>query len=230
MRFIYALVIPLMVVLSWPQLACSQSKPSYKNKIKAIEGRRTALRTKWRANPSAKVENAIEAEIISSVENLSKYWIGTTWALGAPQTKIPQVGKINCGTFVGRVLADAGFNVQVKKLQRQPSQLIIKSFVGGKRVRKFSNAKMSRFLKSVREMGPGLYIIGLDFHVGLLLQTKNDLRFIHASFETNTVVNEDAATAMPITTSAYKVVGKILSRDNIDAWIEGRKIVVKGKW
>ena len=130
----------------------------------------------------------------------------------------------------GRVLHDAGFNVHVRKLQRQPSQLIIKSFVGGTRMRKFSNKPMKAFMASVREMGPGLFIIGLDFHVGLLLQTEDDLRFIHASFETETVVNEDAATAMPIVTSKYKVVGKILSPANIRSWLRGEAIAVKGDW
>ncbi|MBL4634058.1 MAG: hypothetical protein JKY56_09300, partial [Kofleriaceae bacterium] len=123
-----------------------------------------------------------------------------------------------------------GFRVHVKKLQRQPSQLIIKSFVGGKRIRKFSNASMKRFLSSVREMGPGLFIIGLDFHVGFLLQTKDDLRFVHASYETLTVVNQDAASAMPITSSNYKVVGKLLTKGNIDSWLGGKTIAVKGDW
>ena len=89
---------------------------------------------------------------------------------------------------------------------------------------------MKKFLASVKEMGPGLFIIGLDFHVGFLLQTEDDLRFIHASFETETVVDEDAATAMPITTSGYKVVGKILSPDNISSWLRNSKIHVKGDW
>ncbi len=210
--------------------ANAETKPNYSETVEAIAKRRGVLAKEWQAKPSARLQNAIESEIISSVEELFGYWLGTTWALGAPQTKTPQSGKINCGTFVGRVLHDSGFVVKVKKLQRQPSQLIIKSFVGRGRIRKFSNAKMDKFLASVREMGPGLFIIGLDFHVGFLLQTETDLRFIHASYETETVVNEDATTAMPITTSGYKVVGKILSPQNIRSWLSGGRINVKGKW
>jgi len=168
--------------------------------------------------------------LLDAFRGLTAHWLGTPWGLGAPQTRTPQVGKVNCGTFVGLVLADLGFVVNVRKLQRQPSQLIIKSFVGGRRVRKFSNRSMDTFLASVREMGPGLYIIGLDFHVGFLLQTETDLRFIHASFETGTVVDEAAATAMPIATSNYRVVGKILSPRNLDDWLDGRRIAVKGNY
>src|SRR5690606_10847446 len=97
-------------------------------------------------------------------------------------------------------------------------------------VKKFSNASMDKFLAAVRAMGPGLFIIGLDFHVGLLLQTEDDLRFIHASYVTKTVVDESAATAVPIVSSKYRVVGKILTDDNVRDWLAGNRIEVKGTW
>lgn len=203
---------------------------SYAAAVEKIEERRSNLAKRWNNSRDKDVEADAHALLLASVEELSGYWLGTRWALGAPQTTQPQIGKVNCGTFVGRILNDAGFRVHVKKLQRQPSQLIIKSFVGGKRVRKFSRASMKKFLAAVREMGPGLYIIGLDFHVGFLLQTEDDLRFIHASFETETVVNESAAEANPIKSSQYRVVGKILSTGNIRSWLGEKSITVKGSW
>lgn len=211
-------------------VAAEDTAQAYQGAVDAAEVRRKVFAAKWDLAPRKALERDIEQEIIAAFQTLTRHWLGTRWALGAPQTKTPGRGKVNCGTFVGRILRDAGFNVAVRKLQRQPSQLIIKSFVGAGRTRKFSNKPMKKFLASVREMGPGLFIIGLDFHVGFLLQTEDDLRFIHASFETETVVDEDAATAMPITTSAYKVVGKILSPRNISSWLENSKIEVKGSW
>ena len=206
------------------------ARPSYRDVVQAIERRRVDSAEKC-ANPSECDLGMVEQEIIGAVRELSSYWLGTRWGLGAPQTSAPQDGKINCGTFVGTVLRDAGFNLQVKKLQRQPSQLIIASFVSGDRVRKYSDADMDDFLKSVAEMGPGLFIIGLDFHVGFLIQqTDSQLRFVHASYETETVVDEPAATAMPITSSRYRVVGKLLSRRNLEDWLGGKRIEVKGKW
>ena len=218
------LVIPVLFLFLSVGTSQAQNPPSYSETIQVIAAKRAEL-----VRQDANTE-VVRAELISSMEMLVQFWIGTRWALGAPQTTTPQQGKVNCGTFVGRILHDAGFVVNVKKLQRQPSQLIIKSFVGGSRVRKFSGATMDRFLASVHKMGPGLFIIGLDFHVGFLLQTEEDLRFIHASFETETVVNEDAASAMPITSSGYRVVGKILSPANIRSWLRGERIVVKGRW
>lgn len=216
-----------MVILS----ASSAHAQEYSEVKGEIAERRDELARLWeQAEDRIALEAVVEAEILSNVERLATMWLGTRWGLGAPQLSEPGEGKVNCGTFVGTVLRDAGFAVNVKKLQRQPSQLIIRSFVGKSRMKKFSNAPMKRFLSRVREMGPGLFIIGLDFHVGFLIQTEDALRFVHASYETETVIDEPAASAGPIVDSKYRVVGKILDRSNLSDWIENNRIKVKGDY
>lgn len=218
-------LLPLVLCLCVPSFASAGER--YDDVVDSIEKERARWNKKTVPNDArAKLERAL----IARVHQLAKHWLGTKWGMGLPQTSTPKVGKINCGTFVGTVLEDAGFVVNVRKLQRQPSELIIDSFVGRSRKKRFSNASMTRFVAGVRTMGPGLFIIGLDNHVGFLIQTKDDLRFVHASYVTNTVVDEPAATAVPIVTSKYRVVGKILSPANLDAWSKGRRIKVKGNW
>jgi hypothetical protein len=202
----------------------------YAGAVAAIAARRAQLAKIWAGGDRAAAVRRASDEIIAGVRELARRWTGTRWGLGAPQATAPGPGKINCGTFVGTVLRDAGFTVDVPVLQRQPSQLIIRSFVGPERMRRWSNASMARFVADVRKMGTGLYIIGLDFHVGLLVQTEGDLRFLHASYVTGTVVDEPAAAAPPIVASKYRVVGKLLDRANLRAWLEGRRIEVKGTW
>jgi hypothetical protein len=203
----------------------------YQEAVRRVEQRRARLAERWRGTDDrAALVGPTAAVIQAEVGRLARQWLGTRWGLGAPQTRTPGAGKINCGTFVGTVLRDAGFVVDVEHLQRQPSQLIIASFVGAGRTRKWSNAPMDRFLADLRRMGPGLYIIGLDFHVGFLLQTDDDVRFVHASYLTRTVVDEPAALAQPISDSKYRVVGKILDRGNVRDWLEGNRIRVKGHW
>ena len=73
-----------------------------------------------------------EAHLLQRFKTISEQWMGPRWDLGVPQATQPGPGKINCGTFVGRVLNDTGFKVDVKHLQRQPAQLIIQCFVGKK--------------------------------------------------------------------------------------------------
>jgi hypothetical protein len=202
----------------------------YAAEVARIAQRRAQLAGRWAEAESRSVPvERIAAEIAASVHALTRHWLGTRWGLGQPQAMSPgRDGKINCGTFVGRVLHDAGFVVDVPHLQRQPSQLIIRSFTASSR--RWSRAPMERFLADVRSMGPGLFIIGLDFHVGLLVQTDDDLRFVHASYETRTVVDEPARAARPIIDSGYRVVGKLLGPDNVRDWLAGRRIEVRGGW
>jgi hypothetical protein len=215
---------------------CCASEARSEADYSKVQEKAAGVRARWHDKVTAidaDNEAEVEAAVIANVRSLAKQWMGTKWAMGAPQAKTPGPdAQINCGTFVGTVLRDAGFVVDVKKLQRQPSQLIIESFIGKDkdRTRKFSNASMDKFLAEVKKLGPGLFIIGLDYHVGLLLQTDDDLRFIHSSYVTGTVVDEDAATASPIVDSKYRVVGKILSRANLDAWLSGERIEVVGDW
>lgn len=205
---------------------------SYQEAVRRVELRRLELAARWaRSGDRAALVGPIGDEIRDLVHGVvARRWLGTRWGLGAPQTRRPGEGKINCGTFVGTVLRDAGFVVDVERLQRQPSRLIIASFVGAGRMRTWSNASMERFLAGVDRMGPGLYIIGLDFHVGFLVHTGDDLRFVHASYVTRTVVDEPAAAARPIADSKYRVVGKLLDRGNVRDWLEGNRIRVKGRW
>ncbi len=133
--------------------------------------------------------------------------------------------------FVGRTLVDAGLNIRHKKLQRQPAELIIKSLVPKRLIRRFRNKPMATFLQGVQEMGPGLYIIGLDFHVGFVLVRPDlEVRFIHASYVTKTVIDEPAAQAIPIKTSKYRVVGKLFSREYLRQWRAGSRVKVLGRW
>lgn len=221
-------VVCALAVLS---LARPAAAGSYREALRRVEARRLELAALWaRTDDRAALVGPIGDEIASLTHAVARHWLGTRWGLGPPQSQTPGEGKINCGTFVGTVLSDAGFVVDVGKLQRQPSQLIIASFVGARRTRRWSNASMDRFIADVKRMGPGLYVIGLDFHVGFLVQTRGDLRFVHASYVTRTVVDEAAATARPITDSKYRVVGKLLDGRNVRDWLEGNRIRVKGDW
>lgn len=189
-----------------------------------------ATRALAKASPKM-TDAALERALVAQMDGLFSHWYGTTWGLGGPQTQTPGSGKINCGMFVGRTLVDAGVNVRHKKLQRQPAELIIKSLVPKRLIRRFRRKPMPTFLEGVRAMGPGLYIIGLDFHVGFLkVEDDGDVRFIHASYVTKTVLDEPAAQAVPIKTSKYRVVGKLFAPELLSKWRAGRRVKVLGRW
>lgn len=58
----------------------------------------------------------------------------------------------------------------------------------------------------------------------------DEVRFVHASYETHTVVDEDAATAGPIVTSKYRVVGKVFDDQMLKSWTTQRRFRVVGNW
>jgi hypothetical protein len=177
------------------------------------------------------VDPWLEAEVLERIELLFSHWMGTSWGLGAPQTQTPQEGKINCGTFVGTVLLHAGFNLNHRRLQRQPSELIVKTLAPNEAIRRFRYASMDTFLAGVREQGAGLYVIGLDNHVGfLVVEPEGHIRFVHADYVSETVVDQPAAEAWPIIESKYRIVGKILQPALLEAWMNGTKIAVLGNW
>jgi hypothetical protein len=127
---------------------------------------------------------------------------------------------------VGRLLADAGFRVPVRLLQQQASAIIARTFAPPERLRRFSRAPLPGFLSAVQSLGPGLFIVGLDLHVGLLVRPAEELRFVHASVVTGAVADEPAADAVLLRDSAYRVVGKTLGTENLHRWLFGRTIPV----
>lgn len=213
-----------MIVLALWALPGSAFADDYSTLVGNLNTQRVELAAEAPGLEEARVE------LERRISLLAAEWLGTRWGLGLPQTSVPGEGKINCGMFVGTVLSDAGIVVDRKKLQRQPAELIIKTFSKPDDIERFRNATMPTFLDGVRAMGDGFYIIGLDFHVGFLRVAGDDVRFIHASYVTHIVIDEDAGEAEPIVTSKYRVVGKLADDSMVRRWLQGERFEVKGDW
>jgi hypothetical protein len=81
-------------------------------------------------------------------------------------------------------------------------------------------------VQQVQQLGDGLYVVGLDFHVGFLLVSDEQVRFIHFTYLGEaTVVNEEAATSEALR-SKYRVVG-CLSADPhlVESWLKQKQLV-----
>lgn len=193
------------------------------------DGRR--LRRRFVASPGARSRRyaALEAELLHRVDRLFASWIGSRWGLGLPQSTVPDKGKTNCGVFVAVVLRDAGFRLPIWKFNRQVAYHGIKSLAPRSKIRYLHGTSMKTFTERVRAMGPGLYVIGLDFHIGFLrVKPNGDVRFVHGSYITHRVMDEPAQSAVPIVQSRYRMVGKILQPALLRAWLKRRPIKVLG--
>ncbi len=148
-------------------------------------------------------------------------WIGTAWSYSGT-SQIPQQGSIACGYFVTTVLQDGGVQLARIKLAQCASEQMIETLVQPKLIKRFSNLPMANFLATIKQMGYGLYIVGLDNHTGFIYNDNKTVHFIHSTFVgTKNVQWENAEKSWVLSNSKYKVLGKISETGNIlNNWIK----------
>lgn len=151
-------------------------------------------------------------------------WAGTPWAFhGVSQT--PRKGQIACGYFVTTVLSHGGFRIDRISLAQQASAYIVDTMARGSHVEWYRSISRREVVNRVRErFGEGLFIVGLDFHVGFIRLDGGREEFCHASYlEPGTVLCEPAATAAAFASTLY-VVGDALTDRALDDWLLHREI------
>lgn len=197
---------------------------SYDDAQKQIDHDREALAKAYQnAANSVEKQDLLEQsrrKFVESATTLLPYWYGTPWDFYGTSTT-PQQGKIACGYYVTTVLEDSGLAIERSKLAQQASENIIKSLTGEANIRRFSNRPFNEFIDEVKAMGAGLYIVGLDFHVGYLWHDGEQLHFIHStSYPYRGVIKEPASSSHNLKNSKYRVVGKISDDDAlIEKWL-----------
>jgi hypothetical protein len=75
-------------------------------------------------------------------------------------------------------------------------------------------------------MGEGIYLVGLDSHVGFLYIREGSYKFVH-SHGCLFVISEFPSLSSTLRMSRYRVVGKLFNNRLIEQWLNGEKIVLK---
>jgi hypothetical protein len=188
----------------------------------ALEGARTdAARRAVRRRAAAFLERSL-------IDTVLPRWNGTAWDFSGTSIT-PGQGSIACGYFVSTTLGEAGLRVERARLAQQPSEDIIKTLVPDAAIARFSDVPVEKFAAAVASRGDGLYVVGLDIHVGFLIVNGGDVLFHHASYVGPAkVVREKAIESSPLVDSRYRVIGKLFTDDAlIDAWLSGKPIPTK---
>ncbi len=175
------------------------------------------------ANTASKKQAIIEqarGSFIASITTLLPYWYGTPWNFNGTSEK-PQQGSIACGYYVSTILRDSGLEIERVKLAQQASENIIKSLTNDTYIKRFSGQSIEEFLAVVDDWGEGLYVVGLDYHVGYLWHDGEQMHFIHASaLPPRRAISEPALTSPALINSRYRVIGKISDDDKlIEKWL-----------
>lgn len=188
---------------------------NYEMTLKSIEAERQNLAAEYRRSLNKKeFFNKARQTFIKSIDaKLFPFWYGTDWDFYGT-TQIPKEGKIACGYFVTTVLRDAGLRVQRVSLAQQASENIIKSLTTAPHIKRFRNTPIETFVAELKNSGAGLYIVGLDNHVGFILNDDSEVYFVHSSYvEPSEVIREKALTSPILSSSKYRVTGKISGDD-----------------
>ncbi|MCL2591619.1 MAG: hypothetical protein FWD67_12315 [Betaproteobacteria bacterium] len=151
-------------------------------------------------------------------DSLFPYWYGTPWSFNGT-TKVPKQGTIACGYFVAGILSDAGFQVPRVKWAQSASEPVIVKIASN--VQRFHNQPISKLIDYLNHQGDGLYIVGLDYHVGFISKTGNNHRFIHSNYYRPEigVMAEPLEGHNPLNDSKYRIIGKLLDTEMIKNWI-----------
>lgn len=200
-------------------------REDYRPAILRLEAQRQALAERYRREPRqrGRILDQAAAEVMAALTStILPAWQGTPWAFHGTSA-IPGRGEIACGMFVGTVLAHAGFNLDRIALGRLASEHIAIRLTSQSAVRRYSDWSVDRIEAELRAWGPGLYLVGLDLHAGLIVVEPDlTLRFVHSSvIPPAAVVSEPPASASPFADSRYRVFAKLLDRRMMRRWLEG---------
>ncbi len=196
---------------------------------------------RWREDFStrhARARTAAEREIVESDAKLfleetlpamMRCWLGTPWDFHGTADG-PGKGKIACGYFVATVLRDAGFRVDRYKLAQQPSENIMRSFIGKEACSLTVGQPYDVFADGLATTSPGIYIVGLDTHVAFLVVEKSGFRFIHSSGSAPwCVVDEGRDNAAVLKKSKWRMLGNFTGDPGVvRSWLKGGRISVRG--
>lgn len=208
-----------------PALALALGSSPVADRYFEAARRLEAQRAQLARLPEAKaLEPARKALLAAFDAELFPAWEGTPWEFyGTSQT--PGEGAIACGYYVSTLLRDAGFKVERVQLAQQASEHIVKTFAEEKDIQRFRRAPLPELLAEVkRRHGEGLFIVGMDLHVGLLRVTREKTVLCHSAvLEPGHAVCHDAATS-PGMVSQYHVVGPVLTDARVRDWLRGKAV------
>lgn len=202
---------------------------AYREQVHVIAAERAYLQqlyvTQDEVSQKQKIVEIARIHLYSALTaRLFPFWYGTPWDFNGT-TATPQKGKIACGYFVTTLLRDAGFELERVKLAQQSSEKIIRTLVSDEYVVRLNKLTMEDFVNAMRRMGNGLYLIGLDTHIGFLLVNGSNLQFIHSSYSYwGGVKSEPVWQCRVLVKSRFRVVGKLLSDEQtIAQWLSNKK-------
>jgi hypothetical protein len=195
---------------------------------------------RWRKNLAQEYAKARTAEQRSAVERdarvimelimpeMMRCWVGTPYDFNGTGEK-PGKDRIACGYYVSTLIRDAGFRVDRYKLAQQPSENIMRTFVSADACKLRVGEDYQKYVDWVEGLESGVYLIGLDTHVGFIVVGSEGMHFFHSSADRRIgVVEETRDNAWALRKSNWRMLGHLTGEaDVMRTWLKGDKVKVR---
>lgn len=198
----------------------SQDTTAYQKVLQQLNAERVALnKKKDQSNLSTQCSDLLYTTL---VKEIFPAWYNTPWDFNGT-SNIPGKGEIACGYFVSTTLKHAGFNLNRYRLAQQAASVIASAFCPKKRIKRFQH--VIQILNYLSQQPNGVFIVGLDYHVGFIVVENKEVYFVHSDYYNLKVVKEKAKDSAAFTSSEIYVLGEITSnKELMNKWLKGTKI------
>lgn len=155
-------------------------------------------------------------------QEIFTYWYKTQWDFNGI-TQTPREGKIACGYFVTTVIRDVGFDIPRSTWGQLPSETMIKKL--SPTVKKYSGKSIQVVIDYFKNRPDGIYIVGMDTHIGFVSKEGKQLKFIHSNYYQPEigVMSQDLKGNNPLNDASYRVIGQIFQYEMAKKWILNEK-------
>ena len=223
MKFLYS----FLVLFSFSTCQSQSANKDYSALKVEINTKKEKLQSAY-----SRADELRKSEIVKETKNylvkmisteVFKQWYGTKWDFNGT-TRTPKKGEIACGYFVTTVLEDVGFNIPRIKWAQSASEFFIKK-LAPYNLKRFTDKPLSEVKKYLISAGDGLYLVGLDTHVGFVLVEGKTISFIHSNYYYPDlgVMKENITTKNPLSDSHYRIFGKLMTDEMVINWLKDVK-------
>lgn len=191
--------------------------------LRSIEAERDAAR-------GLSLDGAREVVRGAIIDRLLPAWQGTRWSFHGTATRPHASEGIACGYFVATILQHAGLRLTSRSRFGQAPALDIQRALTPKPddLHRIFSVPATEVERRIVELGPGLYVIGLNVHVGFVVVRERAARFVHASYTGRRVVTDEPlgeAKAIHASRKAgYFVTPLFHDQRLVMAWLHGKSV------
>ncbi len=204
---------------------------SYEGNIREVDvHRRRLAKALQRADKETDIRQIFEDASYLFNQALTQHllpkWYGTLWDFYG-HCERPQEGFIACGYLVSTNLKHVGVNINRYTLAQQWPINMVQSLVKEKDIQHVYSR--SRSVGVLEDLGYGLYIVGLDKHVGFIRYDERGMFFIHSNYTGNqSVLAESIRSSLAYTQTQNYYLAKLSdNREFLTKWLRGKRFRVK---